>query len=285
MAYKLLGPTAQYLGVKTRELTEKMVNNVERIFQDATEKLGDKINEAGEVPPRVLRGIVNEGAFCEDEIAAGYLGGVLASSRGEAGRDDRGVVMNALITRLSVYQLRTHYIVHHVIKDLLDGTTVPLHDPVQHFRATAVMPYITYVVAMGFHCNEMSEMHADSDLRMRSVDAILEHTFFGLHKEGLIATFEYHYGKDASFSFAPSRLGIELFMWAYGYGGEPTYRFLDPALEFKQSDDVLLVPAYNPYHQIDPNGDAFEIPGYTLKHGGIGLTCRSPRSQPAEKMG
>jgi len=262
-----------------------MVSNLERVFRNATEKLGDKINEAGEVPPRVLRGIVNEGVFCEDGIAAGYLGGVLASSRGDKERDDRGVVMNALISRLSVYQLRTHYIVYHVVKDLFDGTGMPLDDHLNPLRTMAQIPFVTYLVAMGFHDNEMALRPLDSDDRMRALHSIFEHTFFGLHKEGLIRQFEYCYGTDASFSFVPSHLGAELFMWAYGYGGEPTYRFFDPALKCDQNADVFLVPAYNPYRQQQPNGECFSIPGYSFKHGGIGLACPVPGATQDQAQG
>jgi hypothetical protein len=106
MVWKLLGPSTKYLGGKTQELTEWAVKNIENIFLNAKNKLGDNINEPGIVPPRVLRGIINEGAYCEDKIAAEYLGGVLASSRSDTTRDDRGVTINALISRLSVYQMR-----------------------------------------------------------------------------------------------------------------------------------------------------------------------------------
>jgi hypothetical protein len=272
MLSKLLGPTAQYLGGKSKELTEKMVVNLEQVFQDFAKKVGEKINERGEVPPRVLKGIVSEGAFCEDRIAAGYLGGVLASSRSDAVRDDRGVVMNALISRLSVYQLRTHYIIYHAIKDLLDGTGVDLNKDYHH-QTTVMMPYLTYVVAMGFHNNEMSEEQPFSDDAMHAINSIFEHTFFGLHKEALIGSFEYHYGEDAGFTFSPSHLGVELFMWAYGYGAEPTYRFLNSSLKFEQNDDVMLIPGYNPHHQQHSDDKTFIIPGYRLKGHGIGLSC------------
>jgi hypothetical protein len=42
-------------------------------------------------------------------VSTEYFGGVLASSRTEVGRDDRGAAFVALIGRLSSYQIRSHY--------------------------------------------------------------------------------------------------------------------------------------------------------------------------------
>ena len=123
------------------------------------------------VPPRVLKGIVNEGAFCEDSIAAEYLGGVLASSRGTGSRDDRGVVMNALIGRLSVYQLRTHYILYHIIKDLYDGTGMGM-PPCDSREMRSFLPLIAYAVAMGLHEYELAE---EANVDAFSLGAILTH--------------------------------------------------------------------------------------------------------------
>ncbi len=78
---KLLGPTAEYLGGGIRDYTKKGMTNLGRIFEHAAKILGDKLDEPGPVPPRVLKGILQEGYFCEDELTAKYFGGVLASSR------------------------------------------------------------------------------------------------------------------------------------------------------------------------------------------------------------
>ena len=77
---KLLGPTAEYLGDGLRDYTKRRAENISRIFQKASEKLGNRIETPGEVPPRVLKAVLNEGSFCDDELAAEYFGGVLASS-------------------------------------------------------------------------------------------------------------------------------------------------------------------------------------------------------------
>lgn len=87
---KLLGPTAEYIGSGIQSWTEHRVKNVSDIFRNAQEKLGDRIDQPGAIPPRVLKEVLNEGSFCCDPLTAEYFRGVLASSRSPVSRDDRG---------------------------------------------------------------------------------------------------------------------------------------------------------------------------------------------------
>ena len=87
---KVLGPTADYLGGELKTLAQKRVQNVGKIFSNAEKKLGTKLELPGAVPPKVLKTIINEGSYSEDDIAVEYFGGVLASSRTKVSRDDRG---------------------------------------------------------------------------------------------------------------------------------------------------------------------------------------------------
>ena len=73
---------------------------------------------------------LNEGSFTEDEVAACYLGGVLASSKTKEPRDDRGVYFNAQISRLSVFQIRLHYVVYAAFHALYQGVEHRNSDPV-----------------------------------------------------------------------------------------------------------------------------------------------------------
>ena len=85
---RILGPTADYLGGELKEFTQRRMENVGRIFSNAEDKLGDRLNSPGRVPPKVLKTIINEGSYSDDQIAVDYFGGVLASSRTEVSRDD-----------------------------------------------------------------------------------------------------------------------------------------------------------------------------------------------------
>jgi hypothetical protein len=75
-----------------------------------------------------LKEILENGAWCEEELQVEYFGGVLASSRTGISRDDRGAYFTSLISRLSTYQLRSHYIFYHLFKKIFDGEDINIHD-------------------------------------------------------------------------------------------------------------------------------------------------------------
>ena len=60
---KVLGPTADYIGKELEFFTKKRIENLKKIFNNAHKKLGSKINTTGSVPPKVLKGIINEGSY------------------------------------------------------------------------------------------------------------------------------------------------------------------------------------------------------------------------------
>ena len=126
---KFLGPTAEYLGEGMRTLVKRRAETVQRIFAKGEAKLGDRINSPGAVPPRVLAGILNDGSYREDGVSIEYYGGVLASSRTPIPRDDRAATFVNLVSRLSTYQLRLHYIIYEVMLKLYGGLGVGMeHD-------------------------------------------------------------------------------------------------------------------------------------------------------------
>lgn len=236
---KMLGPTADYIGEGLKNRTEKGVENVENIFAIAIRKLGNKIENEGAVPPKVLKGILEEGYFCEDSIAAEYLGGVLASSRSEISRDDRGAVLIALLSRLSTYQIRTHYILYHLIKTAFDGTDINPNTSEGRDKLWLYVPRSTYETAMDFSENE-------------DVNILLSHIIFGLAKEGLIEK-RFSFGSKESLQkifenaytegiiFQPSVLGIELFLWAYGKSDLTNEDFFRPNNKFEVDSNIKIL--------------------------------------------
>lgn len=169
----------------------------------------------GQVPPRLLKSILNEGYFCEDELEAQYLGGVIASGKSPVSRDDRAVAHCAVIASLSSYQLRTHYLLYSSILTLDENSVVQIADWVRRrYGATILIDAAAYADAM--------EFSADEDPKQ-----ISEHAFIGLEQKGL---------SEGGFSvidhnpnvrsqplrqfrfFYPTIAGIELFLWGLGVG-------------------------------------------------------------------
>lgn len=223
---KLLGPTADYLGGGLKTFTQHRLENIGRIFQKAEKKVGPKINEPGVVPPRVLKEIINEGSYFDDELAAEYFGGVLASSRTEHGRDDRGARAAKLIDRLSTYQLRTHYLVYGSIQKHFGGSgyRFSMED---RPKMQIFIPISSFVSDLDLNSQEVGQ-----------IMSILNHVFFGLHSEDLIEG-HFQFGPKESMEryhqkineegiiCQPSALGAELFLYALGAADKDLRTILD----------------------------------------------------------
>lgn len=236
---KILGPTSEYLGDGLKNWTERRVKNVGRIFENAQKRLGSKIDENGTVPPKVLKAILDDGSFCDDELAAEYFGGVLASSRTEISRDDRGASITALIGRLTTYQIRSHYLFYSIIKKIFDGNDILISNTIENRnKLETFISFESYIIAMEFSDNE-------------DVGNILSHVMFGLDREKLIeSNFEFGSTERAKkfgsggIMFIPSTLGIELFLWAHGKGSVPIQKFLNIDCSFTSEINMPIVGTF-----------------------------------------
>jgi hypothetical protein len=222
---KVLGPTAEYLGEGIKTFAEKRVENIRNIFDNAQKKLGDRINSPGAVPPRVLAGILNDGSYRDDKVATEYYGGVLASSRTEISRDDRGATLVSLVSRLSSYQLRVHYIIYRTFLELYSGSNTPITQSKDRVTLKTLIPESTLLVAMDFSESEPGQM-------------IMEHALVGLSREELFAPHNWAYGggsllqqrgyngPERGLIVEPTPNGVELFLNGMGGGYLPINAFL-----------------------------------------------------------
>jgi hypothetical protein len=112
---KLLGPTADYVGIGTRNLVQRGVENFNRILAAMYEKIKKDIDDEGEVNVRVLKSVWDDGRFVDDAIATEYFAGILASARTEDGRDDSGLLYSELLSAMSSGELRLHFILYSLV--------------------------------------------------------------------------------------------------------------------------------------------------------------------------
>lgn len=240
---RLLGPTADYIGEGIGRCTEKQIENLRLIFAKAINKAAPELDEEGAVPPKVLKGILAEGPFCDDRLSAEYFGGALASSRSKILRDDRAAAIIALLSRLSCYQIRSHYIFYTVIKKLFDGQHQNF-GPDDRARMVTYIPFFSYRKAMGFEADET-----------RLFSSILGHVMFGLKQEGLIGQLFYYGGTEhlrRSWPDAPSNgmllvpsvLGVQLYLAAHGCADFRAKRFFEPSTTFEIEEDVSIPEGY-----------------------------------------
>ncbi|WP_119967558.1 hypothetical protein [Simplicispira lacusdiani] len=212
---KLLGPTADYLGSGLKDFTQKRAEAVGRIFVSAQGKLGAKADTPGEVPPKVLKNVINEGSYASDPLAVEYFGGILASARTEGGRDDRSARLAKIVDSLSTYQLRAHFLIYATVRRLFIGKNLPFN--------MEGRPKMQFFVSLDDFANSMV---FDANEKKQFVQ-LLNHIFFGLHGENLIEG-HFQYGDkeamvkvfaaapDGGIVCQPSALGAELFLSAFG---------------------------------------------------------------------
>jgi hypothetical protein len=237
---KLLGPTADYLGGVNAQLAKRAVDNLDKVFKKALDKTGERINVPGQVPPKVLKSIVDNAAYCEDEIATSYYGGVLASSRTGISRDDRGASFSSIVSNLSTYQLRSHYIFYALFfKEFGDKCMNPALST-EREKMRIFIPYSSFLHSMDF-------------IEGEDINAILPHIFGGLTSRSLIDQ-QYAFGDSniirsifptapdgfSGLIFQPSTLGIELFLWAHGQGNVPISMSLMNVVEKERDESVIL---------------------------------------------
>lgn len=225
---KLLGPVSDYYGNEIKNLAQYRANNLGKVLAKAYEKSGDSINETRRIPPRVLKEIVNEASYCDNPLAVEYLGGVLASSRTEEGRDDRGVRLAKIVDNLSIYQLRTHYLLYSTIATLFCSSGGKLGTPKDRAKLKVFLPFVDYMDSMEFTQEELDNLENSQ---------IMDHIWHGLSSDGLIES-AWHFGMQEALKkyhptapgngiiCSPSLVGAELFLWAFGYGNSPIENLL-----------------------------------------------------------
>ena len=225
---KLLGPIAEDYGEDLLEWKRKRKENADKILLNAGEKLGEKLNSPGRVPLKVFKTVLNEGSYADDAIATEYFGGVLASSRTEVGRDDRGARLAKMIDNMSAYQLRSHYLIYSTISELFSNSGNSFNLTEARQKMQLFMSFQDYFESMEFTPPELGNPQ------------ILDHIFNGHATDGLIEG-AWRYGPQESlkdlfsgvpsggFICTPSALGAELLLWAFGYG--------DKHLNFLLTDD------------------------------------------------
>ena len=235
---KILGPTADYIGDETKNLVVKSHENTRQIFINAEKFLGPKIDSPGKVSPRILKHIINDGAFCDDELTQEYFGGVLASSRNNNSRDDRGLSFISLTESMSSYQIRTHYIFYTIIKELFEGENLKLGKSIERTKMQVFLPFDIYIKSM-----DIPEKYL--------LEIILPHTLWGLSRLDLITNFasgsgdavkkHYQEANVPGIIFMPTVFGIEFYMWAHGHSDTPRNKFLDKNTQFVKSK-ILDIP-------------------------------------------
>ena len=193
---KVLGPTLDTLG--------EDINKVYQIGRDKIIKVAQRkvtnIEDGASANLRVSRDVFWNGAFTDEAICAEYFGGILASSRSQAGKDDSGVYYVDLIKSLSSAQLRLHYVIYRTLNKLLvsDQTKKELNVG----QSTEL-----YAIRLHFASVELqkAELKIDTDLEALYRKGLLHEYKTDVHKID-------DEGKSLPYTMVvPTTLGVQLF--------------------------------------------------------------------------
>ncbi len=238
---RLLGPTADYIGGEVKGLVAKCNVNLGRIFTHAIEKLGPRIDQPGAVNPRVLRHVWSEGAFVEDELAAEYFGGLLASARSPDGRDDRVLSLRSTVRDLSSYDLRLHHLIYSLVRAKGVGSKVSLAVSTHRMEAMVRITFRDYAMVMGIpgDDDEVMEFARQSLLMLDRYGLVADHDPSGTSRLPLA---EYKEDPRPAMSISPSQYGAKLFLWAYGHSDKRIDQIFDPSIDLPTSADLPTTP-------------------------------------------
>jgi hypothetical protein len=257
---RLFGDSADEFSHAMGRFTREKLRNVGRVIENADQKT-EPAAAPGAIPSRVAYRILEEGSYSDDEIVVEYLGGVLASSRTPAGRDDRGNTLTALVSRLSTYHLRTHYIAYAALQRILNDTDLNLYISTDRSaKARFLLPFTIYLDAMDF-----TEDEEFSHLWLSCLYALKRESLIEWSTGGSLEHVRQMYknAPAAGMVLTPTVPGIELYMWALGKGqGNAVRKFLEcqpPGIEgITVPAGAVLVNDFPPIIDASDSGEVAE---------------------------
>lgn len=251
LAIKLLGPLADYYGEQIVDLAKKgdkfVSGNMARVISIATKTENKIIKGDSYVSPAIARRILSEAMTSTNYITDLYLGRVLASSKSTNGRDDRGIVFADLISRLSTYQLRAHYILYRTTKNLLEGKKLNASSFHDREKMHIFIPLNSFAKAMDFRPGESETICCFIGLLGHIISGLVKEDLiandfqFGpMHNEGHIYEIE-HKVKTEGGVFTPTMFGMEFFAWANGHPEVDYASFLHKSTKFPSETQIKKV--------------------------------------------
>lgn len=247
LVIKLLGPSFERAGIRLADYTEYQLSNLKKILENAINRPSLNLEQEGAVPPRILKEIIDHGSLCDDEMTAEYFGGLLASSRSGIPRDDRGMAMVTLVKSLSSYQIRAHYVIYQIFRDLFLDSDLKILVEFNPFAT--FIPSNVFNDAMSFEENEDYYVIVPHSLTGLVQKALIHESYHTGNKEFLLDQYKAPNVIDQNGIIVhPSPLGAELFLWANAYPNLLPNEFITASLEIPSLKDVTIPPGSKPIH-------------------------------------
>jgi hypothetical protein len=233
-ARQVLGPAAYELGQALGRATEFRLRNVGRITDKAEAKLGSKVDDPGEVPPRVAAKVLDDGSWCDDGVMQEYLAGVLASSRNDTGGDDRGTYWADLVSRLAGDYVRMHYLLYRALRDHGAGVPGPGLSTIAGHEARSIYLPMTGLGASLSRSAAEAQMVANGAMHVLSREGLIAPTGWGVGEHVMEHMADV---TEPGVQAVPTHAGIELFLWAHNWpssGVNEIFRQISDLPEFDE---------------------------------------------------
>lgn len=246
---RLFGSTAEYLDHDLERvlLTDsKQGRNVCRVFAAAMRKLGPRLGRPGTVNPRVLRQVWDEGCYCEDAIAAEYLGGLLAAARTTLGRDDRALPFVRLVRQLSVFDIRLHYLFYTLFRRHYRGRGVDLGRRADRRHSFVYVPLAVYHGAVAEQNNGTGHLPSIVEQAIQSLTSrrLLGEDY--VCGPGKYLARGYPNVRESGFVLQPSTHGARLFLFAHGLADTPVRDLVGGWVKLEDFQDFEIAPGSMP---------------------------------------
>jgi hypothetical protein len=229
MLWSLIGPTTKAAGKGIASYAKQAFKNVGLVHSDAKRKLKIRNKKGGSVPARVGKAALEQATVCENSVIASYLGGVMASANTKTAKEDMAVSYLATIQSLSSYQLKAHAILYASMLEIPMPVYARLRT--EYFRewCTVLFEEKDFLNAMGLSRSDKSAIISRHCFTGLSSKRLIEggvKLIFPSDKRGtrLTSPLLYRTLKASEVVSTPFRFfnptfdGMELFVWALGYG-------------------------------------------------------------------
>lgn len=226
---QLLGPTIEYIGNEGKNLVARCNINIEDIFTKATAKAAHKLEEEGQVNLRVLRGVMNDGAFCESEVVRDYYAGILASSRTSNIEDDRGIMFIDILSGLTTSQVKLHNLIYNLLLNRFDSNSYRSEKDHGLFIPSSFFNNHNYTYELLESALEGLIRHRlvcpETSAAYTSTERLKEYSS-KINEKGLIIN--------------PSKTGEVLYMWSLGKENVNFVEYMDTVEQHSQTTDGLV---------------------------------------------
>lgn len=226
---RAFGPFADAVAIELAKAPEFVVRNLQRLAELVTRKRRGRAS--GYSSPRLLKKVIDEAGWADDEIVTEYLAGVLAAST-DTTEADRAIFATNLVKSLSNLQLRAHFTMYANLAESADvSDSYDLRSHENRIALHVDLDIDEFLTHLGIDA---------PNLPSSKKRVILDHVVMGLALENLIDNNSWGYSVTeepgnscpvGQMNFHPSPRGAELFLWGIGADNVDQAELFTQALE------------------------------------------------------